>query len=366
MTNPRSVIFFTGFPGFLGSELLPRVLARAPDAEAVCLVQPKFAALARERLREIGAQHPQVNGHASIVEGDITAEDLGLGDSSALTARIVEIFHLAAVYDLTVGRDVAMRVNVDGTRHMLAFAKRCGALRRFHYVSTCFVSGRYPGEFREDMLEEAQSFNNYYEQTKYLAEVEVQRAMHAGLPTTIYRPAVVVGDTTTGVTQKYDGPYFAMQWLLRQPKVAVMPVVGNTRRTRFNTVPRDFVVSAIAYLSGRPDSVGQVYQLADPNAATVDEMLREIARATDKVVMRVKLPLRLAKLMIDRVPGVYRLMRIPSSAIDYFVLPTTFGTERAQRDLRGSGIRCPPFREYASRLVAFMRAHPDLGAAAMA
>lgn len=73
---------------------------------------------------------------------------------------------------------------------MLAFAKRCGALRRFHYVSTRFVSGRSPGEFREDMLEEAQSFNNYYEQTKYLAEVEVQRATHAGLPTTIYRPAV--------------------------------------------------------------------------------------------------------------------------------------------------------------------------------
>jgi thioester reductase-like protein len=366
MTDSRAVIFFTGFPGFLGSELLPRVLARATGASAVCLVQPKFAALARERLEDIAARYPGVRGRASIVEGDITATDLGLRDASALTAKIVEIFHLAAVYDLSVGRDVAMRVNVDGTKHMLAFAWRCPTLRRFHYVSTCFVSGRYPGVFREDMLEEQQTFNNHYEETKYLAEIEVQRAMRAGLPTTIYRPAVVVGDTTTGATQKYDGPYFAMQWLLRQPKVAVMPVVGDTRRTRFNAVPRDFVVAAMAYLSARPDSLGRVYQLADPNAATVDQMLREIARATHKVVMRIPLPLRLAKTMIDHVPGVYRLLRIPSSAIDYFVLPTVFGTEQAERDLRDSGIRCPPFREYADRLVAFMRLHPDLGATAMA
>jgi thioester reductase-like protein len=366
MTDTRDVIFFTGFPGFLGSELLPRVLARAPEAVAVCLVQSKFAELATRRLTEIGATHPDVVDRARIIEGDITAPELGLGDARALEARIVEIFHLAAVYDLSVGRDLAMRVNVEGTRHMLAFAQRCPRLRRFQYVSTCYVSGRYPGVFREDMLEESQAFNNHYEETKYLAEVEVQRAARAGLPTTIYRPAVVVGDATTGVTQKYDGPYFAMQWLLRQPSVALMPVVGDTRRTRFNSVPRDFVVGAIAYLSGRPETVGRVYQLADPEAPTVEEMLRDIAHVTHKTVIRIPLPLRLAKTMIRRVPGVYRLLRIPASAIDYFVLPTTYDTEHTERDLRGSGIRCPPFREYADRLVAFMRAHPDLGAKAMA
>ena len=44
-------LFFTGYPGFLGSALLPRVLARSAESTAVCLVQPKFAALARERAR---------------------------------------------------------------------------------------------------------------------------------------------------------------------------------------------------------------------------------------------------------------------------------------------------------------------------
>lgn len=361
----RPVIFFTGFPGFLGTELLPRVLARMPGAEAVCLVQAKFMAQARARVGQLAKSHPKTRNRVTLLEGDITRPRLGLDDAGELAARVMEIFHLAAVYDLSVPRDLAMRVNVKGTRHMLAFAKRCPALQRFHYVSTCYVAGRHAGVFTEDMLEESQSFNNHYEETKYLAEVDVRRAMRKGLPVTIYRPAVVVGDSTTGTTQKYDGPYFAMQWLLRQPRIAVMPVVGDTRRTHFNAVPRDFVVNAIAYLSGRPESLGRVYQLADPHAPTVQEMLRDIADATHRAVIPVRLPLRVAKTAIDHVPGVYQLLRIPSSAIDYFVLPATFDTAHAEHDLRGSGIHCPPFREYADQLVKFMRRHPDVGASAM-
>jgi len=48
-------LFFTGYPGFLGTELLPRLLSRAKDSNAVCLVQPKFASLARERAKDLGS-----------------------------------------------------------------------------------------------------------------------------------------------------------------------------------------------------------------------------------------------------------------------------------------------------------------------
>ena len=358
-------VLFTGFPGFLGSELLPRVLSRMPDAEAVCLVQPKYAPLARTRLGDLAARTPGLAERTRIVEGDVVQPDLGLGAATELTANVVEIFHLAAIYDLSVGREPAMRVNVEGTKHMLAFAARCARLRRFQYVSTCYVSGRYPGQFTEDMLEQGQTFNNFYEETKYLAEVEVQRAMRNGLPATIYRPAVVVGDSTTGATQKYDGPYFAMQWLLRQPKVALMPVVGDARATRFNVVPRNFVVDAIAWLSGRPESLGRIYQLADPAPLTIDELLTDLGRSTGRTLIRIPLSRGMAKMFIEKVPGVYALLRIPSSAIDYFVLPTTFSTTNAQRDLAPSGITCPRFPEYSDRLVEFMRTHPEVGAAAM-
>jgi nucleoside-diphosphate-sugar epimerase len=344
-------LFFTGYPGFLGSELLPRLLRRDREATALCLVQPKFAALARERARPLGDR-------VRFVEGDITTA------IDAAPDGVTEIYHLAAVYDLSISRELGMRVNVDGTRHVLDFAERCRALRRLEYVSTCYISGYYSGVFRESDLDVGQRFNNFYEETKFLAEVEARK--RAGLPVTVYRPAVVVGDSATGATQKFDGPYFVMRWLLRQPRIALLPVVGRPSRYRFNVVPRDFIVDAIEALSGRDDAVGKTFQLADPDPLTVDETIDLIAHATARTVVRIPLTRGIAKFAIDHVPGVYRLMQIPSPAVDYFTHPTSYDTTNATAALAAAAIRVPRLREYVERLVEFVRAHPEIGSAAMA
>jgi len=359
-------IFFTGFPGFLGVELLPRVLEREPDATAVCLVQGKFARLAQQRADELVAAEPALGGRIRLVEGDITVPGLGLADPAAVARDLTELWHLAAVYDLSVSRPVGMRINVDGTRHVLDFAEQATDLRRFQYVSTCYVSGRYAGPFAEDDLDVGQSFNNYYEETKFLAELDVRARAAGGLPTSIYRPSVVVGDATTGETQKYDGPYYALQWLLRQPRaLAFLPVTGDPAAFRFNLVPRDFVVDAIAALGGHEGATGRTYALADPHPLTVDELYTAMAAATGRRVVRIPLTRRLATWAIERVPGVYPLMRIPASAVDYLTHPTHYLTTNASADLAGFGITCPPLRSYLPVLVDFMRSHPDVSAAAM-
>lgn len=360
-----STLFFTGFPGFLGSELLPRVLARAPDAEAVCLVQPRFLPLARTRAAALEADRG-LRGRIRLVPGDITASDLGLGDALELRRGVKEIFHLAAVYDLGVEQDLATRVNVEGTGHMLRFARACPALERFHYMSTCFVSGRHPGVFSEADLDVGQRFNNHYEQTKYLAEASVRREMDAGLPASVYRPSVVVGDSVSGETQKFDGPYYVIQWVLRQGRVAVLPVVGDPTRALVNVVPRDFVVDAVAHLSGDPAAAGGVFHLADPEPLTVDQMLGVLQRLLHTRIVRVPVPLAVAKGAVEHLPGVRRWMRIPPASIDYFAHPTRYATAATQAALEGSGIRVPPFAEYAPKLIEFMRAHPSIGAEAMA
>jgi nucleoside-diphosphate-sugar epimerase len=350
-------VLFTGYPGFLGSELLPRLLARDPSAEAVCVVQPKFASLATQRAQQSGFAK-----RIHLVEGDITVPGLA---TSLAADDISEIYHLAAIYDLSVPRELGMRINVGGTRNILDFARRSRALKRLHYISTCYVSGPYPGRYTEDDLDVGQRFNNYYEETKYLAEVEVQQRMRAGLPATIYRPSVVVGDSRTGATQKFDGPYFVMQWLLRQPRVATLPVVGRPGRYRFNVVPRDFIVDAIDHLSAKRDTTGKVFQLADPDPMTVDETIRAVADATGRSVLRVPMTKMLAKGALQYVPGVYRLMRIPPAAVDYFVHPTLYDTRNSTAALAGSGIAVPRFRDYLPRLVEFVKAHPEIGSAAM-
>jgi thioester reductase-like protein len=360
-------VFLTGFPGFLGSQLVERLLRRySDDVRINCLIQARYRDLAERRVTALESQEPAWTGRVCLVEGDITVSDLGLGpDYDRLAPDTFEIFHLAAVYDLAVSRELGMRINVDGTRNMLAFAKRCGdRLRRFQYVSTCYVSGRYKGNFTEHDLDNGRDFNNYYEETKYLAEVDVQEQMRQGMPVTIYRPAIVVGDSITGATQKYDGPYYLIQWMLRYPKLALIPVIGDTAWHEVNLVPRDFVIDALDYLGSREDSGGKVYQLTDPYPLTVDLIIHLLQRETGAHVVRIPTPLDLTKRGLKLGP-VYSWTRIEAETIDYFVHPTHYTCDNALHDLAGSGIACPPFTHYAGNLVRFMREHPEVSPHAM-
>jgi thioester reductase-like protein len=363
-------VLVTGFPGFLGSELVRRILARRGEAHrvrrVVCLVQAKFADLAARRAEEIEALDPAYAGRLELVEGDITAPGLGLQSPAALARRVHEIFHLAAIYDLEVRRALAMTVNVAGTRHVLEFAADAPRLERVQYVSTCYVSGRYAGIFRESDLDKGQRFQNAYEETKFLAEVEVRKHQDAGMPITIYRPGIVVGDSRSGETQKYDGPYFILRWLLKQPAVAVLPVPPGAERLRVNLVPRDFVVGAIDALSSQPVSRGVCYQLADPQPPTIDETIRMFGEATARTIVRIPMPLAIAKGATRWVPGVARVTGIPANTLDYFAHPTFYDTTNADRDLGTLGIRCPRLADYMHVLVAFLEEHPDVASAAMA
>ena len=79
-----STIIITGFPGFLGSALLERLIPRylAGD-QFLCLIQAKFRPLAEQRLAEIVARVPAGAGRILLVDGDITVPDLGLGERYA-------------------------------------------------------------------------------------------------------------------------------------------------------------------------------------------------------------------------------------------------------------------------------------------
>ena len=361
-----SAIFFTGFPGFLGTELLTRILLQEPDQRAICLVQAKFSSLAASRLATIQESQPSLLGRVKLVEGDICQPDLGLNDPISIKQQTHEIFHLAALYDIRVGHDLATRVNVDGTQYVLDFAEGISQLNRFQYVSTCYVSGRHPGEFAEHELDCGQTFNNAYEATKYQAEVEVQRRMRGGLPTTIYRPSIVVGDSRTGETQKYDGPYFVIRWILRQPFLAIFPVFGQPAQTRVNLVPRDFVVNAITHLSRQSESTSKVYQLADPDPPTVDEFISLIASVTNHRILRIPMPIAAARFAIQRVPGIERLMRVPAATLDYFVHPTHYRCDNTLHDLASSNLTVPSLSSYLDRLVDFVKRHPQISSQPMA
>lgn len=361
-----TALLMTGFPGFLGSALLPLILARREGVRAVCLVQPRHLATAVTRMTEIQAEHPHTADRIELVTGDITAADLGLtSDARADLDDVREVWHLAAVYDLAVPESVARRVNVGGTANILAFCGSLKRLKRLQYVSTCYVSGDFVGDFGEDVLDEGQRFRNHYESTKFEAEMLVRAAMSVGLPATIYRPGIVVGDSQTGATQKYDGPYFLAEFMRRQPPLTVVPAVGDADAVKVCLVPRDFVVSAMDELSVMEVSRGKTYALTDPNPPTSRELVDTFAAHLGKKVVWVPLPLIPTRSLVDNVPGMERLLGIPAEGLDYFASATTYSTTNTVTDLASTDLRCPAFPDYAGRLLDYMIAHPEIGSAAM-
>lgn len=356
----------TGFPGFLGSALLPRILRRREGARAVCLVQPQHRSLATDRVAEIEHAHPHTRGRIELVAGDITADQLGITPPErAQLTDVTEVWHLAAVYDLAVPTAAARRVNVDGTARVLDFCGAAAQLDRLQYVSTCYVSGRFPGEFAEDDLDVGQAFRNHYEETKFEAELLVRKAMADELPATVYRPGIVVGDSATGATQKYDGPYFLASFLRRQPGIALVPAVGDVDTVKVCVVPRDFVVDAMDQLSVLDRSLGRTYALTDPEPPTARHLVETFGRHLGKRVVWVPLPLSITRELVDKVPGMERVLGLPAESLDYFASPTTYSTRNTLTDLAGTGIGCPSFDEYAGRLLDFMTSHPEYDARAM-
>jgi hypothetical protein len=97
----------------------------------------------------------------------------------------------------------------------------------------------------------------------------------------------------------------------------------------------------------------------------VGELIELIGHATRRKIVRVPLPRGAAKFLIDRVPGVYWLMQIPSPVIDYFMHPTLYTCASTLADLEGSGLKVPPLPSYVDRLVDFMRRHPSIGSSSM-
>jgi nucleoside-diphosphate-sugar epimerase len=350
-------IFLTGFPGFIASHLIKRLAVEG--VRFILLVQPVLLQRAREEVEQIASETGAARDSFQIVEGDITQENLGMTGAELETARreTTTLFHLAAIYDLAVERDLAMRVNVGGTRNVNTFAKTIKNLRRYHYVSTCYVAGKRKGLILETELRHDAGFRNHYEDTKYAAELEVE-ALKSELPVTIHRPAVVCGDSHTGETAKYDGIYYLIHYLRRWPTALTLLNIGN-REVCLNLVPIDFVIEAMATLAKDDRAIGATVQIADPAPLTTQQLFDEISKTLGGRRSAVTIPARIVQpsLMLPFSPA---LTGLPHCAVPYFFLEQTHDSTRARELLEPHGIRCPRFSDYVGGLISFVAEHPKL------
>ena len=353
----RRSIFLTGFPGFIAGRLLEELAE--PETQFFLLVQPQFVERAMEEVEDIAEMSGTPLESFVIVEGDITEPQLGIstGDLETIQFETTDVFHLAAAYDLVVPKDVAFRVNLEGTKNVNDLVCSIKNLRRYNYVSTCYVAGKSQGRIFETDLEHNAGFRNFYEETKYLAEIEVER-LKPRVPLTIYRPSVVVGDSETGETAKYDGIYYLIHYLRKAPTVLRVVNVGN-KDVQLNLVPVDFVVDALVALSRDKRAIGKTIALADPQPLTTSELFDAIAKEMTGRKSEFNPPPRLVEwfLNLHISPPITSL---PHSGVPYFFISQTYDTEIADKLLKEHKIVCPRFDSYVGNLLDFVEENPEL------
>jgi nucleoside-diphosphate-sugar epimerase len=353
----NETVFLTGFPGFIATRLVKRLAAEG--GRLILLSQPALLETARAEATEIAREIGVDAERFRIVPGDITQINLGLAEAESATAHreATVVFHLAAIYDLEVAAETATRVNVAGTRNVNNFVRSIQNLKRYHYVSTCYVAGKREGLIRENELHHEAGFRNHYEETKYAAETTVE-ALKQELPVTIYRPAVVCGDSHTGETAKYDGIYYLIHYLRKWPAGLTLLNIGNSE-VRLNLVPIDFVIEAMVALAKDDRALGATVQLADPAPLTTHQLFNAISKAIRGRDSFATVPAGIVYPVL-RLPLAPKITGLPHSAVPYFFLEQTYDTTIARGLLDSYGVRCPGFAEYVGALVNFVAEHPRL------
>ena len=393
--------FVTGATGFIGKRLVKALLARK-GSTVHFLVRPgsqaKLAAL-----YDFWGLGGATKARAKPVSGDLTEKRLGVGaeDIAALKGNVDAVYHLAAVYDLSADADSQIAVNIDGTRHMVEFAQAVQA-GHVHHVSSIAAAGLYEGVFREDMFDEAEGLDHPYFQTKHESEKIVRQECKR--PWTVYRPAMVVGDSHTGEMDKIDGPYYFFKFIQRMRQILPpwMPTIG-LEGGRINIVPVDFVVKALDHISHRvgpqataktpsppPEGVpsrlgsgpalarvdltaGQCFHLVDPQGYRVGDVLDIFSRAAHAPRMNLFvnaallgfIPKGIRKGMMALAPvrrvvhAVVKDLGLPEDIFTFINYPTRFDCRNTLAALKGSGITCPQLQDYGWRLWDYWERHLD-------
>jgi thioester reductase-like protein len=350
-------VLLTGATGFVGMELLARYLERS-DRRVVTLVRAASDDAARERIDAVllnlfGRRAPQYAPRVVPIAGDLLSPQFGLEPArfDGLAAQVGMIVHSAASVSFTLPLAEARAINLEGTRRMLDFAElvsRRGTLERYGHVSTAYVAGTHSGCFGECDLDLGQRFRNSYEQSKFEAERLVQA--RDGLPFTILRPSIVVGDRRSGWTAAFNVLY----WPLRAFARGLFTAVPAIPSAPVDVVSVDYVADAIYALCGECGEAGQTYNLtAGPNASTIGEIAGIASRYFGRPPPRVLAPAEFAVLERDASASRRSALEGSQAYFPYFAIGTVFDEAHARAQLDPAGIVVSPLHDYLDRLLDF-------------
>jgi NADH dehydrogenase len=262
-----STVLVTGASGFVGSHLVPELLAGGHRVLALV----RSGASGRRVLDRLS---PAARDGVDLRTGDVN-DPAGLGPALAGADGIVHLVALAR--DRAAGRDLN-RVNVEGTRNVINAAEAAGIRRLVHLGALGVVD--------DPRL--------HYASSKVRAE---QLVRASALDWTILKPSLMWGER--------DGFFNIVAGLVRISPGAV-PVPGDGR-SRFQPLAVSDAAVAIRLSIERPATVGASYDLGGPRYWTYREITQEVLRGMGRRRLVVPVPVAL----ISLVAGTAEKLRIP-------------------------------------------------------
>ena len=259
-------IFLTGSTGYLGSYLVAGLWTSHADRLNL-LVRAKSEQEARERLWQSLQLHFEfppfleyLNTRVRIFRGDLTDERFGLGDEEyhALVDSTDSILHCAASLNRKSEKR-CLNVNLRGSLEVIQLARRAQnhhGLRRYSHVSTVAVAGKRQNEsVQEDTaIDWTRSDYDPYARTKKFCEHMVHQLL-PDVPHTIFRPAIVMGDSRRPETTQFD-MVEAFDMLARLPVLPLRP------DDRIDIVPANYVGAAIVKIHQMEQPKYGIYHLS--------------------------------------------------------------------------------------------------------
>lgn len=253
-------VFVTGGTGFVGNHLVNALLEDGYQVR--CLVRP-------DSEKKLARRHDVELWPGDIFDGEARLAD-GMEDCQA-------VIHLIGIIREFPRKGITFeRLHHQATVQVVNAAQAAGIKRYIHMSSL----GTRPNA------------RSRYHQTKYKAEEYVRRS---GLDFTIFQPSVIFGPRDNFVNLFKD-------LILKSPFI---PVVGDgsyaLQPVDVRTVARAFTLSL-----KEEKTIGRVFQLSGRDRFTFNDILDIIARALEKKIIKVHIPVGLIRIMayfLEGLPG---------------------------------------------------------------
>ncbi len=322
----KDIIFFTGATGFVGTQIVRRLIKKA-DVCIIVLVRGKTFEDASKHLSRAWWEWPDLmeeieelnrfnldnyrNHKINLINGDLSEENLGLENSiyNSLVNSLTHIIHTAADIKLNASLEDLRRINVNGTENLLKLASdahKNHEICRFSHLSTAYVAGGRTGNISEESLTNNCGFLSNYERSKYEGELKVKQS---GLPISIFRPGMVVGDSKTGYIKTFNTIYVLIRLYLNN-QLYLMPV---SRNVKINLVPVDYLADAVMELTFDKNAEGLTFHITAPYSTlpNAEEFMDFIQKwAYNNLELKISKPLFLSP---STIPYISNLLKITGS-----------------------------------------------------